>query len=333
MSKCKRWCFTSFEDAEPVFDGGVHEYLIYGRETCPDTARPHWQGYICFNNRTTLAGCKRFLPSAHFERAKGTPLEASNYCKKDGDYKEYGILPTTTGRASVFGDALAKAESGDIDAIKTLYPGVYIRYKANILSSIKFSVEQLDSSCGVWICGPPRCGKDYSVRSLVSVYVKSCNKWWDGYRNEENVLISDVEPDQCKWLGYFLKIWMDCYAFNAEIKGGSMLIRPKKIFVTSNFTLEDCFNGETLNAIRSRCNVYNLFTTPPTVEKRVNPVAPEIVLSLLKENENGVVVKACSTSPDVVSTEQLLEQQPQAGTENPRSQSPIFQASKKTKSN
>ena len=60
------------------------------------------------------------------------------------------------------------------------------------------------------------------------VYVKNINKWWDGYANERIVLISDVEPDHGSFLGYFLKIWANCYPFLAEIKDSSFKIRPKK---------------------------------------------------------------------------------------------------------
>lgn len=289
MSKAKRWCFTSYNvDNEPSFDPGVHEYLVYGRETCPDTSRKHLQGFVCFKNRTTLAGCKRFIPGAHFERARGTPQEASDYCKKESDFSENGSLPTTTGRSGGLGDLLAKAKEGDITYIEANYPGMFLRYKAAILSSIEFDTSQLNNSCGVWICGPPRSGKDYGVRRLGDVYVKGLNKWWDGYRNQKYVLISDIEPSHASWLGYFLKIWCDCYAFSAEIKGGTMMIRPKKIFCTSNFKLEDVFHNEILEALQARMNVYDLFSDQPTVRKRMCVRPTEVVFDLVVANEEDV---------------------------------------------
>lgn len=291
MSKCKRWVFTSFNtENEPQYEEARHEYLVYGRETCPDTHRRHLQGFVVFKNRTTLAGAKRWIPQAHFERARGSPAEASEYCKKDGDFMEFGQLPTVSGRASKFGDLLAKAERGEIDALKAEYPGQYIRYKANILSSMQFSTDQLSNSCGVWISGPPRTGKDFSVRKLKSVYIKSLNKWWDGYRNEDNVLISDIEPSHGPWLGYFLKIWADCYPFNAEIKGGSMLIRPKKIFCTSNFSLCDVFtNPQIQEALQARFNTYDVTDKAhPVLHKRVLPRPDYTVARLIAAHEEDV---------------------------------------------
>ncbi|GIX69585.1 replication-associated protein [Caerostris darwini] len=124
--------------------------IIRLKETCPSTSKPHWQGYAVFKNRQRFSGVPKAFPGSHVEVAHGSPAEAVSHCQKDGDFKEYGRLP---------------------------------------------SVKQLNGSCGVWICGPPRCGKDASVRDPGDVYMKNLNKWWDGYNNERFVLLSDVEPD------------------------------------------------------------------------------------------------------------------------------------------
>ncbi|KAG8174952.1 hypothetical protein JTE90_002474 [Oedothorax gibbosus] len=100
-------------------------------------------------------------------------------------------------------ERLEAARANRIKDIETSYPGVYLRYKKTLESLATHRSTDLEVSCGTWICGPPRCGKDYAVRQLGTVYVKPLNKWWDGYDGEENVLISDVEPDHARWLGFF----------------------------------------------------------------------------------------------------------------------------------
>lgn len=287
-SRCKFWCFTSFNinDVPLRAFTDKYDYLVYGKEKSPTTNRFHWQGFVAFKVRTKLSTLSRWIPGGHFEKMRGTPEEASDYCKKDGDFSEFGVLPTIVKSSDVFKECISRAENGLLTSVKRDFPGVYLRYKSTLHSLRTFTVDELENSCGIWICGPPRCGKDYAVRQLKDVYMKPLSKWWDGYKNEKYVLISDVEPNHCTWLGYFLKIWSDRYAFNAEIKGSSMMIRPKNIFVTSNFSLEDCLQGNILSAVKARFNVYKFDDVNGyTLEPRDKSVINTRVLRTLQLNE------------------------------------------------
>jgi len=42
---------------------------------------------------------------------------------------------------------------------------------------------------------------------------------------------------------HHLKKWVDRYKFLAETKGSSMIIRPEKVIVISNFSIEECFSN------------------------------------------------------------------------------------------
>ena len=45
-----------------------------------------------------------------------------------------------------------------------------------------------------WIYGKPGIGKSYAVISLYpNLYVKSSTKWWDGYTNQDVVLVDDLD--------------------------------------------------------------------------------------------------------------------------------------------
>lgn len=87
--------------ADAVSAGGV-VYLCYGRESGRN-GTPHLQGYVAFEHAITFRTVKIRLGSdrLHIEATRGTPEQNRDYCSKDGDFEEYGTLPTTNqGRRS-----------------------------------------------------------------------------------------------------------------------------------------------------------------------------------------------------------------------------------------
>lgn len=88
----KHWCFTlnnyTVEEENFIRDEGANvEYVVFGKEHLITDVNPHGtphlQGYVVFINRKRLSGCKKWLARAHWEIKRGSPLEASNYCKKE----------------------------------------------------------------------------------------------------------------------------------------------------------------------------------------------------------------------------------------------------------
>lgn len=97
-----------------------------------------------------------------------------------------------------------------------------------------------------WFYGDTGTGKSYAARDEAGadVFLKSaCNKWWDGYRGQEHVILEDMDRTH-KYMGFYLKIWADRYAYPAEVKGGAVRCRPKRIWVTSNYSIDEIWQDE-----------------------------------------------------------------------------------------
>lgn len=103
MSRAKRWVFTlNNPTPEEVVNlnnlGPQVEYLVFGNEV-GENGTPHLQGYVHFKAAVRFTTAKNKLsPRVHLEVARGSPEEAATYCKKDGNFQEYGVLPEGQGK-------------------------------------------------------------------------------------------------------------------------------------------------------------------------------------------------------------------------------------------
>jgi len=96
------------------------------------------------------------------------------------------------------------------------------------------------------------------------------NNLWEGYDNQECVLLEDMDPFH-KSLSYDIKIWADRYSFRGRVLYGSITLRPKKIVITSQYHPRDIWeDAKTVQAICDRFNIIHLEemevvdnTTPP----------------------------------------------------------------------
>lgn len=246
-----RWVFTinnpTPEDQaalERLNTDGLIKYLVYGEEVGAEDHTPHYQGYVIMAHNSRLAGMKKLLPRAHLEIAKGDPLSSGAYCRKDGHFHEYGTRPKTPKEAGSTDWDIARkaAKEGRFEDIPS---HIYIRYRSNlraIRSESQVVPEPLTHMEFYWYWGPTGCGKTYTARmENPGHYLKLHNKWWDGFSDQPCVIIDEWSPHASKELVDLMKQWCDIWPFPAETKNGTTCIRPKKIIVTSNYTIQDCF--------------------------------------------------------------------------------------------
>jgi len=247
QAKTKGYCFTLNNygaDDVATIAGLDYQYFVCGYEVGENGTR-HIQGYIHFKNSERFSKVKAALPRAHIEKRRGTPLEAANYCKKDGDFIEMGKLPLEKGEASrnTWKEIMEQAQLGDHKWIQDQYPRVWINLSGKLESLRNPKTTILDGELThEWWVGSTGSGKSKLLWELYpDHYQKDTNKWWCGYKDQETVAIEEWSPkNECT--GANLKIWADRYPFSGQIKGGTLQrIRPLKIIVLSNYEIEDCF--------------------------------------------------------------------------------------------
>ena len=251
MSRFRNYVFTmnNYPDTKLVEEVSC-KYIVYGREVGA-SGTPHLQGFISFKEGKTESAVRKLLPGCHVEIAK-TVEEAIEYCKKEGSFTERGVAPQSLKKANEVQKEnweliLDCAKRGAIEEIPAEIQIKYDRALHAIADreSKKRPMETLDELEHEWYCGPAGTGKSRKAREENPMaYLKMANKWWDDYDGEEVIILEDFDKVHADKLVYHLKIWADRYPFRAEKKGGTVVIRPKKIIVTSNWHPEELWTDD-----------------------------------------------------------------------------------------
>jgi len=136
----RRYCFTlnnyTDQDVEALKTLGDREstrYLVFGYEVGAN-GTPHLQGFVIFDHSLSFDLAKRRVsPRAHLEAAKGNSKQAAEYCKKDGNFLEFGDFPGNQGKRTDWdGYKEWVIELGRVPSRKEIvlkFPGLYARYR------------------------------------------------------------------------------------------------------------------------------------------------------------------------------------------------------------
>lgn len=261
---------TSSEDALEC------RYISYAKEI-GESGTPHLQGLVVFHNATTIQSVIKKMPGCHIEEMHGTIDQAENYFNGSGKSGGLSYLPigfTQRGDRPLSNSDKGTAErlrwirlkqlakDGDMETIDREFPSEAFN-KYTLIKTIHKDHQKrpvnLENTCGIWIYGKSGIGKSRLViKQFPNHYVKLRKIWWDNYQNEEVVVMDDVSPTNIHLVDYF-KDWADFKPFRAEVKGGSLYIRPKKFIVTSQYHPDVMgFNHEDLQAIKRRYNIIEL---------------------------------------------------------------------------
>lgn len=109
----------------------------------------------------------------------------------------------------------------------------------------------------LWIWGRPGIGKTvFATRKFPKHYLKLQNKWWDGYKGEEVVILDDFSD---KTLGYYIKIWADNIEHKGEIKNSTIPLNFHTFVITSNYMPREIWKDDPI-LIVAVCRRFNFIT-------------------------------------------------------------------------
>ena len=261
MARARGWCFTvnNFLEGEVNYISQMDleelriKYIIVGREIGENGTR-HLQGYLEFENACTLKAMKRLFPRCHAEKRRGSPSEAADYCKKeDPHYIERGT-PLEQGKRTDLQKVAEMILLGASTAeVIEESPASFIRYQRGIAALRSETKKHRDREVEPhveWLYGPTGVGKTRTaVESSQSFYIKDETKWWDGYDQQETIIIDDFDG---KWpFRNFLRL-LDRYPYQGEVKGGTVKINSPRIVITCEFHPTQFWSGNEFRQVYRR---------------------------------------------------------------------------------
>ena len=303
-----RFCFTHCNYKTEDIDylkhvvGPLCTWMIVGKETCPTTGTPHLQGFVYLKKKMSENKIKKSImrfPSGKMAvciPAKGNNQSQKAYCSKEGDFFEIGEQPRDAGEAGAEASTsrwdrirvLAQTNNNYntfFDAVNDEFPDVALNmvdklpkyYEQNNKSKIPKKLDVVAE----WMMGPPGTGKSYAAREEnPDAYVKcATGKFFDGYDGEDCIILEDLDQYSLKDIMPIFKQLTDQYQLRVEIKGTTKLIRPKKIVVTSNYSISHLFPEPTMCAAVTRRFTVRKFLTPYVPDEPESDPADEGVPS------------------------------------------------------
>lgn len=261
MSKGKFYCFTENSNPnafqarlESLFEGLDGEVTyICGQVEIASTRQRHFQGYVQLKIARALSWVRSNISdTAHWEKQKGTNVEARDYCKKVDDttvadsFVEFGKFSPGRGGKGARNDITSfkeaikagatQRELADSEHLEAFAKYIKLHDRLRSLYPTKRKREDFEV---VLYVGDPRSGKTRKAKDenpdLFEIPITNGTLWFDGYDGHEVVLWDDFMGAGSKMsLDNTLKFF-DRYVRQVPIKGGHAWYMPNKVIVTSNY--------------------------------------------------------------------------------------------------
>lgn len=195
----------------------------------------HWQVVIYFERKKSLHQCRELFGPYHFELTRSAAAESYVWKEEtriEGTQFELGVKPLRRNVKSDWDAIWAAASEGRmLDIPADVRVRSYFALRA-IRAEFMVPVGQERTAVIYW----GRSGTGKSRRAWReagdNAYPKDPRtKFWDGYQNQENVVIDEFRGDIS--ISHMLR-WLDRYPVRVEIKGSSVPLCARRIWFTSN---------------------------------------------------------------------------------------------------
>lgn len=272
--------YTETEVTE--IQGGDYSYIVYGKEV-GESGTPHLQGFVRFESAKTMSAIHKLKGWKRTAlKPAEKPLSAIDYCKKGeqshSEWEAEGVKGSTyglnadiwergefkQGKRSDLNQVYEKVKGGvSVDEVAWEEPDAYGKcFKVlDKLEDIRLrKTFRSEMTEGVWLYGKTGCGKSelvYSNFDLSKSYSYPYdNGWWDGYRQQENVILDEFRGQVAfnellrmvdKHPNYFVR------RRNRE----PMPFTSKKVWITSSMCPQEVFKN--LHANDSLTQLYRRF--------------------------------------------------------------------------
>lgn len=253
MEVSKSWAFTLNNYTEgdiQLFKDLECNFMVFGREV-GESGTPHLQGAVVFRTAKRLSGLKKIHSKCHW--SPGIDEEACvNYCMKDQDY--FLKDNRQQGKRSDLESFISAVKNQGKKKAVLEYPEVYVKFHGGLdkLSTIYYDKPRDFVPTVIWIYGPTGVGKTkyiYDRHNAEDIWTSlEDGRFWEGYENQEVVLLDDFRADFCKF-HVLLKI-LDRYPYRVQVKGSSRQLNSKYMYITSPYSPYEVYSSKSQEDVK-----------------------------------------------------------------------------------
>ncbi len=234
---------------------GLISYVIIGQEKGDKEETSHWQGFVQTTKQCRHSALRKLLPDPKKKKSRwnwhweakhrnATADQARDYCKKEGNWHEWGVFkPTAAGRRTDIHEFAEAIKSGlKTPALIEQFGSMMIRYWGNaikMIAALEAESAPLKRAVQTFVFyGPTGCGKThraifgYEDQPFLIHAADLATQWWDGYNGQRRLVIDDWTAGSCKITD--LMKYLDIYKCRLAIKGSFTWARWEHIIITTN---------------------------------------------------------------------------------------------------